>query len=361
MPSIDSLLNDYLDDRLDPAARRRLESALQSDARLAESLRGLTEVRNLVAALPRETPSDVAPRVLARIAALATEPGRIENPRRRPGARTAVAAALAASVMALAGAVLFETRRGREGRPPANHGPLAVADEGRIPAPARLAAAQTVQPRPTAAHPAEPDSPAPVIVRRFIDNPGLHRVFSVSGSDAVERRIASVVAQTTRYNYLKLSIAQGIVIDPRHPDQASVYAVVVSDQEIDALRDRLRSVAGEDAVAEAEVDPAVAVQLAEITVAQAFRPTPRADVLIPAGSLALRVGDPIPAGEAAADDARPDSDQPTPEQFRSAPVAAEIAAERAGGHAPSSVPPTPPSAPPLRVVLVWVARSPQGG
>lgn len=385
MPSTDSLLNDYLDDRLDPAARRRLESALASDPRLALSLRALTEIRDLVAALPRKPSIDVAPRVLSRISAARPESNRHRIKTWRPSARLAIAA----SVLAIVGIALVQIRPRPGGRPVSNPSPsVAIANEV-IPPPAFVAkpkAADIAQARsPAARLAADPATPGLAVVRRFIDNPSLHRVFSVSGSDDVDRRIASVVAQTTRYNYLRLSIAQGIVIDPRHPDQAAVYAVVVSDQDLDVLRDRLRAAVGEESVAEADVDPAVAVQLAEITVAQAFRPNPRADVVIPAGSLALRVDDPIPDGEPSPElAALGESDQPTPEQFRSAPVVAELepapagpepaaaqpstaSAKLARGSAPSTASRQPPIAaspansPPLKIVLVWVAKSDRGG
>ncbi len=382
MPSTESLLNDYLDDRLDPAERRRLESALEVDPGLARSLRALTEIHDLVSALPRDASIDVASRVLGRIAA----GGPRSSLGRRPLSRSGVvAASLAATVLILVG---FALRQGRvrPGGPPraSNHAPIVAALES--------PSSQAVEPRatPPAPKPAarlvsDSNSRSLSIVRRFIDNPTLHRVFSVTGSGDMDRRIASVVAQSTRYSYLRLSITQGIVIDPRHPDQASVYAVVVSDVDLDLLRERLRSAAGDDMIEESEVDPAVAVQLADVTAAQAFRPNPRADVRIPEGSLALRVESPETNLGSAVDEDESvvESDQPTPEQFRSAPV---VANSEPGGQESS---PTPSSGPaettrgarpagtpipldvpspvggsatrPLKVVLVWVSRSARGG
>ncbi len=392
MPSTDSLLNDYLDDRLDPAARRRLERALQSDTRLAESLRALTEVRDLLAALPRDRSVNVAPRVLARIMAGNARSrflrlGRVLS----PGARIALAGSLAASVLALAGIALVESHFRFDGRPlfssrvsVAVRPPIQPAQRVDATAPVDATAARALS---------DPESPVISVVRRFIDNPGLHRVFSMTGSDELDQRVASVVAQTTRYNYLRLSIAQGIVIDPRHPEEAAVYAAVLPEQDVQVLRDRLRAVVGDQGLAEADVDPALAVQLSEITVAQAFRPRPRADVVIPTSSLALRFGDPVPEGEdpLAELDPAAESDQPTPEQYRSAPIAVppepasarapadpaanlplrQSAAAQGSGQprgptgrettSPNPAPGVQASPQPLSVVLVWVARSPRGG
>ena len=75
--------------------------------------------------------------------------------------------------------------------------------------------------------------------------------------------MASVVEQTTRLNFYKITIAQGIVLDPRHPDQATVFALVVNPRELKNLRDRLHQVL-QDRVEESPVDPGIVTRLADI-------------------------------------------------------------------------------------------------
>ena len=48
-----------------------------------------------------------------------------------------------------------------------------------------------------------------------------------------------MVESTTRFGFFKITIAQGIVIDPRHPEEATVYAALVTAKGFDTLRDRL--------------------------------------------------------------------------------------------------------------------------
>src|SRR4051812_35968358 len=67
-PEDDPFLSAYLDGELDPAQRAEVESALLSNPALAERLRQLAAVRDLVANLPRPSPrEDLSGAVLARI------------------------------------------------------------------------------------------------------------------------------------------------------------------------------------------------------------------------------------------------------------------------------------------------------
>ena len=90
--------------------------------------------------------------------------------------------------------------------------------------------------------------------------------------------MATAVEETTRFNYFKITIAQGIVIDPRIPDEATVFALVVSPNELDTLRNRLRA-ALQNQVQESPVDPTVVTQLADIGQVQACPPSPAADMI----------------------------------------------------------------------------------
>ena len=119
-------------------------------------------------------------------------------------------------------------------------------------------------------------------VRTLLDNPRLRRTFFVT--DQIDQpalnHVASVVEHTTRHDYFKITIAQGIVIDPRHPDQATVFALVLDESELATLRGRLQN-AFKDRVREDDVDPGVAAQLTDIGQVASFAPHPFGDVIIP--------------------------------------------------------------------------------
>ena len=125
--------------------------------------------------------------------------------------------------------------------------------------------------------------------RQLLDNPNLRRSFLIrSGRDGKgEQQVASVVERTTRYGFFKITVSQGIVIDPRHPEEATVFTLLVNPKELDHLRDQLK-VAFSDLVEETPVDPGIVTQLADIGQVQALHPAPLADVSIPREDLALR-------------------------------------------------------------------------
>ena len=63
----DSILSAYLDGQLGPEQQQAVESALFADPQLAEELRGLAFLRDLMAGLPREASPDVTSRVMRRV------------------------------------------------------------------------------------------------------------------------------------------------------------------------------------------------------------------------------------------------------------------------------------------------------
>ena len=205
----------------------------------------------------------------------------------------------------------FSLHPAREGTPP----PLGTGE--RRPAPADRAGDSPAAPREL------------VHVREYLDNPQLRRIFLVSDLEdgSAQQQVASVVEQTTRFNFYKITISQGIVIDPRHPDRATVFALVVGPRELESLRDRLRA-ALKDRVEETTVEPAVVTQLADIGEVEACPPSPAAEMAIPRDA-ALAFRDPHAAGGGEVAEAPPAElpkkpDRPTLEQERSSPVA-EIA------------------------------------
>jgi hypothetical protein len=157
-------------------------------------------------------------------------------------------------------------------------------------------------------------------VRQYLDNPNLRHYFLVSDPDGTAQpKVASVVEQTTHLNFYKITISQGIVIDPRHPDQAMVFALVVNPGELENLRQQLRVALNDRVVEEGPPDPRIITQLAEIGHVQAYAPAPLAEVVIPDDALAIKQ----PAG--LGNPRAPARDRPIPEQEFSSPVAAELA------------------------------------
>jgi hypothetical protein len=180
-------------------------------------------------------------------------------------------------------------------------------------------------------------------VREYLDNPQLRRIFLVSDLEdgSAQKQVASVVEQTTRFNFYKITISQGIVVDPRHPDQATVFALVVGPRELESLRERLRSALNER-LQEAPVNPEVVTQLADIDHVQACPPSPMADMAIPRDDLALRIGNAADgvAGAQAPHPGAKTADRPTPEQEYSSPAAELAARAKASATAAGSVRPS---------------------
>jgi hypothetical protein len=137
------------------------------------------------------------------------------------------------------------------------------------------------------------------VSRELLDSPNKRRFFVVkNGRDGnSEQQIASIVERTTRFKFCKITVSQGIVIDPRHPDQATVFAFLVNPNEVDRVLEQLKSVVP-DAIEESPTDPAIVTQLADISQVQASPPAPLADVMIPREDLALKTRA-IGAGESA--------------------------------------------------------------
>jgi hypothetical protein len=358
----DSILSAYLDGELGPDQQQAVESAFVADPQLSEELRSLTLLRDLVAGLPREASPDVKFRVMRRVrrrALLGTAMGSIAwGP-----IRAAVLVAIAAGVLMML-ALPWLLHVGRE--PGIGRGPTVAELDGSREPKARPIVSERLWPpfsthvpregireplRPGDHRPPQPDPtdgresvPGELVyVREYLDNPNLRRIFMISDVEdgSAQQHVASVVEQTTRFNFYKITVSQGIVIDPRHPDRATVFALVVGPQELESLRQRLRT-ALNDRVEEAPVEPGIVTQLADIGHVEACPPSPTAEMAIPRDALALRTDAPV-VGEAVE---APPADRskaiapPTPEQERSSPNA-EVEAR-------------------AYVVLVWVSRGRPG-
>ncbi len=375
-----------MDGQLEPDLQVQVESALVADPQLGEELRSLTVARDLLSGLSRPAGVDVTSRVRDRIRGksrlqelLAVLPGRaviLHHPRRTVG-RLGIAAGLLIAVV-----LTFVLRnRPAESRDPANllgQDLASLTTSAALP-PNSLDAPESRWPS-FAPHPntkgvssqsqaevhgnRDPRQPAARSaalehVSQYLDNPDLRQMFLVSDlkDRSAPSQVATVVEQTTRFNYYKITIAQGIVIDPRHPDEATVFALVVNPGELDSLRDRLRTVF-QDRMEEGPVDPKVVTQLADVGHVQACPPSPMADVVIPRESMAILTPG-TEGGEKPSPEKSSDRIRPTPEQERSSP-AADLAATKSKGGNPHDLPRPAEGADQTFVVLVWVSRARPG-
>ena len=321
----DSFLSAYLDGQLNPDQQQLVESMLVARPQFADKLRDLAAVRDIVVGLDREARVDVVNDVMERIRRRARPRLPLSNfrpwsPRTRKLAASAgMFAAVAGLVLAVnlssierqpihrAGAEIDSSVDNRIADSPSdstatvdslNNDAVTVAlvthpasdsselsDSGRLGAP-HLAAS------PSKVSVTEEDRASlqvDMISRELLDNPNKRRFFLVkNGRDGnAEQQVASVVERTTRFNFCKITVSQGIVIDPRHPDQATVFAFLVNPNEVDRVLDQLKAVLP-DAIEEAPADPAVVTQLADIGQVRASAPAPLAEVMIPREDLALR-------------------------------------------------------------------------
>jgi hypothetical protein len=424
----ESLLSAYIDGQLDPDQHQAVELALSSNPQLAEQVRALTNVRDLVGGLSRDASVDVSSVVLERIrpkrGRLLRMPVTIPRPAR--GRRVRHAAGLlviAASMLivfkvALNVSPVMPRQNSRSTTDPIDKTIMSQQRAPFSPSPIRLLP-DSDSPKSASSSPSSlksaGDAPGTVKnsdipgtiatndtndvadprdlehVRMLLDSPPkLQRFFLVrdGGNGAARQHVANLVADNTRFGFYQITIAHGIVIDPRHPEEATVFAVVVSPTDFDKLKKQLNAVLP-DAIEETPVDPQIVTQLADISQVQVSPALP--GVMIPKDSVALRTngadGRENATGAIQTTDARP-----TAEQEQSAPVSvdrnpktdhssgseivkrAEMPASRPG-QSPEPSPgnvvapvasqspkrgQSPEKAEELIVVLIWVTKSQSG-
>jgi hypothetical protein len=393
----ESVLTAYLDGALEPDERSALELALVLDPALAQRLRGLSAVRDLVAGLPRPVlPVDLTGAVSARIES---------EPTRWPRSRTAALAlgslGLAASLLLGLGVALrtYTHTVPPARRPPAAHPGGTVADGG-----ARRV--EPVTPRTTerqgSTPPAQPvvaaakpdadrlarkreEAAAAEKVRALLESPRLRRVLIVTDiiGEGTPDGVEQIVQQTPRTDatYGRITVSQGIVVDPLHPGEATVFALVMNEEELKLFRKRLEQ-AFPESVEDAEADPVVCAQLGEIGHLEVLPGTPASSVVIP-GTVSPRIAlrsdrslhEPAIDTQVAAGFGRPDLDvaagvAPPPGPLAStrdaAPARDTTSDPGSGGPAPASKPPDVSSLineslrrihDPPEIVLVWVTPS----
>jgi hypothetical protein len=314
----DTFLSAYMDGELDSDQHHMIESALVAAPELAENLRALAAVRELVAGLPREARVDISTKVMGRIRGRNRSRSPLA-PLRAWSAPTRRVAAVAGMFALAAGILLIVTvvialRPRDHGRQVASRNAIdnVIAESGpgvntasanKMGAPDALdpgLSSSSLSFRTGTIQSAALEAPAlggfhndgaslasdghsaPVdleLARRMLDNPSDRRFFFVkNGADEkAQQQVASVVERTTRFGYFKITVSQGIVIDPRHPDQATVFALLVNPKDLGRLRDQLKEVLP-DTIDETPADPRIVTQLADIGHVQEFAPAGPADV-----------------------------------------------------------------------------------
>ena len=294
-------------------------------------MRALTQVRDLVAALPHDGSVDVTARVMQRIAARPRGRGFLPSLEgwRRGSRRILPLAGLAASaallMVAASAAILMQASQlenaghavaqVKHGQAviPSNPTARAAPEEGlagSVVSSLSVSSARRSEPAALAATGIAAASSVPVNTTRtsagvetgepwpsgdaarlrpLLDSPNLKRFFWVgSGSrNDAEQVAASIVERTTHFDYFKITVAQGIVLDPRRPGEATVLAFVVDPAGLERFNDQLKA-ALPGLVRQEALDPGIATQLADIDRVQSFPPASLGEVEIPREALALR-------------------------------------------------------------------------
>ena len=97
-----------------------------------------------------------------------------------------------------------------------------------------------------------------------------------------DRQVGELLEKTPRRtaSFGRITVSQGIVIDPDHPGEATVFAVVMDDRELKTFQGELEQ-SFPSAVEESGPRPEVVTQLAEIGQVSILPGTTVADVLLP--------------------------------------------------------------------------------
>ncbi|WP_165071621.1 anti-sigma factor family protein [Paludisphaera rhizosphaerae] len=283
---LESLASAYLDDELPPEARASVEHALSADASLAEEVRSLAVVRDIVAALPRPAGPDVSRAVLGRIAA----------PRRRliaaPTRTTWIVTATAAGLMAIAFglATASRSRHTHVNPPPV----LTHSSVDSQPVATIVTAETAVDPGPvgppaTLAAPAAPKSVVEdraVAALEILSRPGTHRVFLVSVlDDAIDaNETAALLEISSHRNFFRLDVPASEEA-PGQP--GAVFAAELDPSELATLRRRL-SGAFTGRIDEVEADHLNLTRLASMSQVTALKGDPAGEVLFPQNRMALQ-------------------------------------------------------------------------
>jgi anti-sigma factor RsiW len=381
----ESLLSAYLDGELEPDQRSALEAVLLSDAALAKQLRGLAEVRGLVAGLPRPSlPVDLSAAVSAGIEARSL----FRGPWPRLLQRRVVFTAAGLGGLAVAASLILALLLVRPAPRPAAPQP-AVGGFTAVPAPAQpdeagVGRVSSTEPPAWRTAPAagpmqlarkREDAAAAEKVRALLESPRLRRVLIVTDiiGEGTLNRVEDLVQKMPRTDaaYGRITVSQGIVIDPLHPNEATVFALVMNDEELKHFQKKLEQRFPER-VEDGEADPVVVAQLGEVGGLAVLPGTPASSVVIPSTDsprIALRsdrsIEQPAMRTHVAAEFGHPDLAAAA--KAGAAPPQEPLSSN--GADNPPAVGGKPPDVPsvldeslrrihdPPEIVLVWVTKS----
>ncbi|MEO6809070.1 MAG: hypothetical protein ABI353_08145 [Isosphaeraceae bacterium] len=389
----ETLLDAYLDGELDQARRLAVEDALLAAPSLAHQLQELAQVRQWVVGLPRPTaPADVSASVLIQITEQPPPWFRLLGWKRVATSRSFVLGTSLASAAAL---LLSLTLARTPSAVPVRPKPIpktTLVDARTVPSdpwnPPSLTeptkSSGSIDSKPIPASLPEPQSPPAVVVnleaeRRhqadqerlatLLDRPDVQRIFVVVDSlDGPSRsQVEEALHRSPRRHrdYGRITIAQGLVVDPDRPGEAIVFAMAVDTHERTQLADTLeQSIAGRVIVESGAVPPPVVALLADTgQVDFVDEPTPAESptVKLPNDSSVI-------TSESPGD--HPALSSPSLVSSRNRPLRTEIKGQdavRAGngnrarpgrsGHTPSK--PFEPDVPPKPMtLLVWLTTRP---
>jgi hypothetical protein len=293
----ETLLSAYLDDELDEADRLAVEDALGANPRLAERLRDLAMVHDLLASQARPTlDRDLAPAIVGRMA----RPTRVRLPGEsalsgwRWGLPLGLGLGTAAALLIALGLAMRGVPHPAPPRLPNAASPVPLAQHPHtspVPSPeaeiahqapienagetgtTRDAARPEVEPPRIAAHTPGPGSEERKADQErqrllaLLDDPDLQRVLITT--DALEpaaQEVDEVIRKQPRKDsrYGRITIRPGLTSAPNDPKGAVVFVVVGDERELSDLGRRLRASFAED-VKEAEpVIPVIVSQLAQV-------------------------------------------------------------------------------------------------
>lgn len=325
-----TLLSAYLDHELDPVDRTLVEQAIHDDPKLADELEQIRETQLLLRRLPLlEAPTDVARQLQSRVDEVRGMRIRRQE-RRRAGMKSFFPLGLVSAVAALLliawGIQTIQLRHDAPIRPvpsdvaAVRHSPnLPVPAEPALDEPATETLSMTAVGDDRPSVPADP--PLLAVASSPLDQLDQDQVRSLLGRSEVRRllitvdradqplldRLDKAIQNAPRAipDQARITVAQGLAIDPQHPEDAIVYAVVLDDTELENFRDNLVEAVPAAAIVDEPVPPAIVALLAESPHADFTRVDPRGTILNPrpgplATDFAIRFSDVSPSGTAVA-------------------------------------------------------------
>ena len=265
---IEPLLSAYLDDELAEADRSEVESALVSQPELACLYESLKQTRDLVSALSRPPAPRTFAETLMQVANLRL------RARRRAIRFSVITTAIAASLVV---AVTLRVRPVVNAPVPvamiassdvATSNPTAIASE--IPDPLPIAPALALSSPVASGIDVEAErlrmkqESDRQNIRSLLERADVRRILVVTdvlGEPA--SRIDRLISETPRnYSHFgRTTVSQGLVIDPDHPGEAIVFTLILTDRELNFLKDKLSSFAE---VSQDSPPPEVTTQIAEV-------------------------------------------------------------------------------------------------